>query len=246
MSYLDAAQLTQIAGGSSAFLNQRPFPWLGMRGVIRDDGFRQLCAELPRHELFAPEFGKARGYGQKSHDRFALQYNKRLDAKLAPSWRQFVAELHAEPYRAFLRRMYGIGANERYELSMHWHHAAHGGSVSPHTDARRKIGSHIFYFNTEDDWDPAWGGQTVVLDDGGKLSAHDSPAFGSLPQVATAEILGNRSFIFKRTEHSWHAVNPIDCPRGHLRKVFIVVINRVNLQVLWRRLRGKDPDGYAL
>ena len=67
-----------------------------------------------------------------------------------------------------------------------------------------------------------------------------------LREVAASEILGNQSFMFKRTEHSWHAVRPITCPPGRLRKVFIVVVNRVNFQVLWRRVRGKDPDGYPL
>ena len=246
MSYLDPQQLARISARPRDFLDRRPFPWLCMQRVLHDDGFRRLCAELPGHGLFAPEFGRARGYGQQSHDRYALQYRPQLDAELAPSWRQFIAELQGDDYQAFLRRMYGLGPGERVVMSMHWHHAASGGSVSPHTDARRKVGSHIFYFNTEADWDPAWGGQTVVLDDGGRLSAHDSPAFGALPQVAESEILGNRSFIFKRTEHSWHAVNPIRCPPDRLRKVFIVVLNRVNVQVLWRRLRGKDPDAYRL
>jgi hypothetical protein len=246
MSYLDLQRLEQIATQSDDFLNRKPFPWLGMNRVLHDDAFRRLCAGLPQRELFAPEFGRARGYGQQSHDRFALQYRPQLDAKLSPAWREFIAELHGDAYQSFLRRMYGLGPGERVVMSMHWHHAASGGSVSPHTDARRKVGSHIFYFNTADDWDTAWGGQTLVLDDGGKLSAHDAPAFGSLPQVAASEILDNRSFIFKRTEHSWHAVNPIECPPDRLRKVFIVVLNHVNLQVMWRRLRGKDPDGYRL
>ena len=246
MGYLDSQRLTRIAAQSASFLGQKPYPWAGFQGVLREEAFRRLCSELPPHELFQPEFGKARGYGQQSHDRYALQYHPRLDGALSIAWRDFIAELHGQPYQDFLRRMYGLGARERFVMSMHWHHAAAGGSVSPHTDARRKVGSHIFYFNTDDDWDPAWGGQTVVLDDGGKLSAHDSPKFGALPQVAASEILGNRSFMFKRTEHSWHAVNPIACPPERLRKVFIVVINRVNLQVLWRRLRGKDPDGYPI
>lgn len=246
MDYLDTQRLEQIAAHSCEFLERKPFPWQGMQGVLHEEAFRRLCAELPRHELFAPEFGRTRSYGQQSHDRHVLQYRPQLDPELAPSWRQFIAELHGDAYQGFLRRMYGLAPDERVVMSMHWHHAPNRASVSPHTDARRKVGSHIFYLNTEDDWDPAWGGQTLVLDDGGKLSAHASPAFGSLPQVAASEILGNRSFIFKRTEHSWHAVNPITCPADRLRKVFIVVMNRVNFQVLWRRLRGKDADGYPL
>jgi hypothetical protein len=31
-----------------------------------------------------------------------------------------------------------------------------------------------------------------------------------------------------------------------LRKLFIVTINVPTIQVLWRRVRGKDPDGYPL
>jgi hypothetical protein len=31
-----------------------------------------------------------------------------------------------------------------------------------------------------------------------------------------------------------------------MRKVFIVVANRLTPQVIWRRIRGKDADGYRL
>jgi len=166
MSFLDTERLVQIAGDSAAFLGRKPFPYASLQGVIRDEGFRRLCAELPSLELFQAQFGVARSYGQKSHDRYALQYQPGLDSELSPSWREFIQELHAQPYRDFLCRTYGLGARERFVLSMHWHFAPNGASVSPHTDARHKIGSHIFYLNTPEDWDASWGGQTLVLDDG--------------------------------------------------------------------------------
>lgn len=246
LTYLDPGRLTEIASDAASFLGRKPFPWAGLSQVLAPERFRQLAHELPGEDLFAKQFGVTRGYGQKSHDRYALQYHRRLDAKLSPAWREFIGELQGPAYAAFVRKTFGLGETEPFVLSMHWHHAPAGASVSPHTDARRKVGSHIFYFNTEDDWDPAWGGQTVVLDDEGRLKAHAAPAVESMREVARSEILGNKSFIFKRTEHSWHAVRPIECPPDRLRKVFIVVINRVNLQVLWRRLRGKDPDGCPL
>ena len=222
------------------------YPHASLKDVINPDSFERLCAELPGLELFNQEFGRRRAHGQKSHDRYALQYHPRLDPLLSPTWREFIGELHGPAYHDFWRRTYGLKRSERFVLSMHWHHAPSGASVSPHTDARRKIGSHIFYFNTEQDWNPSWGGQTLVLDDGGMLPAHASPHVDALRRVAASDILGNRSFIFKRTDHSWHAVEPIACPPDRLRKVFIVVANRVNLQVLWRRVRGKYPDGYRL
>jgi hypothetical protein len=246
MSYLDLQRLSTTAEQSAEFLNRKPYPWAGYQGVLHADAFDRLTAEMPDPKLFQAEFGKARGYGQEAHNRYALQYRPKLDAELSQPWRDFIGELHAPPYEAFLRRVYGLRPQQKIALSMHWHHASRSGSVSPHTDASRKVGSHIFYFNTPDDWDPAWGGQTVVLDDEGRLRAHAAPGFDSLRQVAASEILGNQSFMFKRTEHSWHGVRPITCPPDRLRKVFIVVVNHVNLQVLWRRMRGKDPDGYPL
>jgi hypothetical protein len=85
-----------------------------------------------------------------------------------------------------------------------------------------------------------------VLEDRRRLRIGAHPGVDELSQIAGSEILGNQSFIFQRTEHSWHGVRPLTCPEGRFRKVFIVVVNRVNLQVRWRHLRGKDADGYPL
>jgi hypothetical protein len=245
MGFLDFEKLGDIAAHSADFLNRRPFPWSSLDGLIREDGFKQLRSDLPPLELCEAQFGLERAFGQKGHDRYALQYSPKLDSQIAPSWRGFVGELHSEAYGDFVRKTFGLAPHERFVLSMHWHYAPRDASVSPHTDARRKIGSHIFYFNAED-WDPAWGGQTLVLDDGGIGKAHTAPSFESLREAAASDILGNKSFIFKRTEHSWHGVRPLACPAERYRTVFIVVINRLSLQVLWRRVRGKDPDGYAV
>ncbi len=58
--------------------------------------------------------------------------------------------------------------------------------------------------------------------------------------------IGNGSLLFQRTPHSWHGMKPLTCPPGKLRKIFSVTLNIVTSQVLWRRIRGKDPDGYRL
>lgn len=246
-THLDTARLAELAARSEEFLNRRPFPWLSAQGVIREESFRRLYAELPTVGEFQSQLGNRRAHGQQGHDRYALQYRPALDPALSLAWREFIGELRGAQYGKFIRALYGLGAQERVVLSMHWHYAPTGASVSPHVDARRKLGSHIFYFHSEQDWDPRWGGQTLVLEDENRrFPAHSAPRFEELREVAASEMLGNRSFLFRRTEHSWHGVRPIACPDGRLRKVFIVVINRVNFQVLWRRVRGKDPDGYPL
>ncbi len=85
-----------------------------------------------------------------------------------------------------------------------------------------------------------------MLDDGGKWPRHSAPDYADLREAGASQVLVNRSFLFAQTDHSWHAVKAVQCPAGHMRKVFIVVANRLTPQVIWRRIRGKDADGYRL
>lgn len=229
MRYLDESALRTL--DPQAFRARRPYPWRAFAGPLSDDAFRRLHAELPPVSMFKPVFGKTRRYGQQSHDRYVLEYEPGL--ALPPSWQEFVAELQGPDYRKWLAQAVGSNA---FELRFHWHYTPAGASVSPHCDAKDKLGSHIFYFNTEADWDPSWGGDTVVLDDGGRFSYDSAPAFEDFDSADVADSLGNRSLLFVRSGNSWHGVREIRCPEGALRKVFIVVIERAKLAARLRRL----------
>ncbi len=246
MRFLDRSTMNSLLEGATSFQQKQPYPWVSIQDFLYRDRFDALCRDLPDPSLFEAQMGYQRAHGQRSHDRLALQYRPALEPQLAPSWREFLHELQGEDYRNFWRHMLGLGSKTPIIFTMHWHYAPRGASVSPHTDARRKIGSHIFYFNTPADWDEAWGGQTLVLDDDGKWPRHSAPDYADLREAGASQVLGNRSFLFAQTDHSWHAVKELTCPPGHFRKVFIVVANRLTAQVLWRRVRGKDADGYRL
>ncbi len=246
MYCIDQQVLQDCVDARLDFQATKPFPWRNIQGFLRPEIFHQLAAELPDPSLFENHIGKSRAYGQKSHDRLALQVRPGLLPKLSPRWQQFIKELYSPAYRNFWRQMLGLGPHSPVILTMHWHYAPAGASVSPHTDARRKIGSHIFYFNTPEEWDESWGGQTLVLDAQGRWPRHSAPNFEDLQEVGASQILGNRSFLFAQTSESWHGVRELTCPPGVYRKVFIVVANRLCGQVIWRRLRGKDADGYRL
>ncbi len=229
MRYLDDDRLAAL--DDAAFRDARPYPWVNPAGLLREDAFRQLRETLPPVEIFEASFGKARKHGQRSHDRYALSY--REDLPIAEAWHDFVAELNGPDYRAFLRRMMGSDA---FEPMFHWHYTPSGCEVSPHCDSWWKLGSHIFYFNTEDDWDPSWGGETVILDDQGRFSFRSAPEFADFDAAMGSQSLGNRSLLFVRNGRSWHGVRPIACPKGALRKVFIVVIKRRGVVERLRRL----------
>jgi hypothetical protein len=235
--YLDIERLSAI--DSVAFRSREPYPWSNPYGLLTEEGYRRLLETLPDVTLFTSRFGGQRKYGQQSHDRFTLEYHDEL--VVAEPWKEFVAELQGKDYRDFISRLLG---SRSFELFFHWHYTPHGCSVSPHCDAKRKLGSHIFYFNTIQDWNPEWGGETLILDDGGRLPYKSAPRFEDFESITAAETLGNRSLLFARKEHSWHGVREIQCPEGCLRKVFIVVINRwTSFDRLWRVL-GKSSKGY--
>ena len=125
-------------------------------------------------------------------------------------------------------------------LVLHWHYTPNGCSVSPHCDARRKLGSHIFYFNTEKDWRADWGGETLILDDGGRFVADSAPKFEDFDRIIPAKAMGNSSLLFMRREQSWHGVKAIRCPPQAMRKVFIVVIEDWHLKARLRSVfRGR-------
>lgn len=234
---LDHRRLAEL--DAVAFRATRPYPWLNPEGVLREDAHRLLMETLPDVSLFERHFGETRAHGQRPHDRYALEYTP--DLELAEPWRQFLAELQGREYVSFLRRMMGT---RWLRLRFHWHYAPNGCSVSPHCDSRKKLGSHIFYLNTEKDWDPAWGGETLVLEDAGRFSRRSAPEIEDFDRVIESEALGNRSLLFRRGDSSWHAVREICCPEDRMRKVFIVVIDHHTPVHRVRELFRGRPTGY--
>ena len=233
MRYLDIEKLRSL--GCEQFLATRPFPYFNTRGVITEAGFQDLLANMPGPEMFEEKFGGERRAGQAPHDRYSLEYEPNMP--VPKPWQEFIAELCSDAYRKEIERLLGA---RKAEFRFHWHYTPSGADVSPHCDARREHGSHLFYFNSEDDWNPAWGGATLVLDDGGRLDYNSAPALEDFDNIVECDSIGNFSALMKRTDHAWHAVRPIECPDDRLRRVFIVVVNPDNL--FWKtrdKLIGK-------
>lgn len=242
MEYLNVGCLSQIAADS--FQKQRPYPWANIQNSLTADGFERLRCTLPEVELFDKKVAVKRAHGQGYHDRYLLHYRPGLP--LSQPWQEFLAEIQGPTYDSFIRRVLGRPAGAPIILTMEWYYGWKGCGVSPHCDARRKLATHIFYFNTEADWQTGWGGNILIMDDENRFKAHSAPEFDELKVGASIDPRGNGSLLFMRTDHSWHGVRPLESPDGPLRKLFIVTINAPTLQVWWRRLRGKDADGYRI
>ena len=227
--FLDFEKLEAI--DPVGFRASKPYPWINPAGLLTDEGYECLLNNMPDVALFEKKFGYERIAGQKPHDRYSLEYTS--STPVPAPWKEFIDELCSDRYRSAIARLYDA---KKINFRFHWHYTPNGCSVSPHTDSVREHGSQLFYFNSEEEWNPVWGGHTLVLDDGGQLEFASAPAIDDFRGAIAAECLGNHSLIFQRTAHSWHAVREIQCPEGYMRRVFIVVANPENA---YRRLRDR-------
>ncbi|MFP6781114.1 MAG: 2OG-Fe(II) oxygenase [Gammaproteobacteria bacterium] len=219
MRYIDFNQLEKI--DAESYRVRKPFPWINPTGLLTEQGYLTLLGAMPDVSQFNSSFGLERKNDQTPHDRFILEYDEHL--AIADVWHEFIAELRSARYKNNLCRLLD---EPSVALNFHWHYTPDGCFVSPHADSPRKAGSHIFYFNTDEDWKSSWGGHTILLDDGGQMPSRSSPTFDDFSGEVATQTLGNRSLLFTRTDHAWHGVRPISCPENRFRKVFIVVINR--------------------
>lgn len=238
MSYIDWDKLEAIS--VEEFEAVKPYPYWNSEGLLTDAGFQKLLANMPDLSIFDTRFGEERLAGQEPHDRYSLEYTP--ETQVPRPWKEFIDELCSDRYRNNIERLLRA---PKIEFRFHWHYTPSGCSVSPHTDSSREHGSHLFYFNSEDDWDPDWGGETLALDDGGKLSYKSAPDLSEFEDEIAFQSIGNYSAIMKRTDHAWHAVRPIHCPEDRLRRIFIVVCNPDTL--FWKirdRVIGKKKQGF--
>jgi len=216
---------------ADGFKSRAPFPWHNFGGFLTAEGFRALHGEFPPLELFEYHSNIRRAHGQRPHNRYYLAYESSIYHKQADSgvirrdqlpaaWQRFMDELESsEEYQNFIRRALGVST---FITRYAWHVGSQGSEVSPHVDAAEKIGTHILYFNTSDEWNPEWGGATLVL--GGKQTAAMNPDFAAFATRDEARIVDNHSFLFKNTPDAWHGVSALTCPPDSYRRLFNIIV----------------------
>ncbi|WP_414552545.1 hypothetical protein [Anabaena sp. CCY 0017] len=209
------------------------FKWYNFKTFLTQEGFQRLLLDFPSIKWFEKHEGIERRYGQKPHDRYYLAYEESIHhpqenspnrgivkhTNLPKSWQMFLEELETSTdYKEFIK--YIIKApffSTRYD----WHIGVNNSEVSPHLDAPAKIATHIFYFNTSEDWNLSWGGETLMLE--GKLNDNMNPDFSDFIKTRPVNILNNHSLLIKNTPDAWHGVKPLICPNDKYRKLFNVI-----------------------
>ncbi|CCB85052.1 MULTISPECIES: hypothetical protein [Parachlamydia] len=214
-----------------SFLKRWPFPWHNFHEFLTEESFKQLHDEFPPLELFEYHENLARGKNQRPHNRYYLAYEKSKYSEdkekvgaihaefLSPTWQKFLHEIETNaPYQNLMKQILG---EQRYQIRYAWHMGISTNEVSPHCDNASKVATHIFYFNTSEDWDLAWGGALLVLGD--KLTPNQNPDFQDFMTSTPINFLDNYSFLFKNTPNAWHGVKALKSPPGKYRRLFNVI-----------------------
>lgn len=214
---------------AAAFEANVPSPWASFDGLLTEDMFAELNATYPALDLFEKHTGMARFHSQRPHDRWylALEHsiydNKKPGAagcvaleQLHPSWQHFIATLRES--EAYNEMIADTLCTRQFHLRFAWHVAGHGCDVSPHLDDPLKAGTHIFYFNTSENWKEEWGGQTLFL--GNPRTERMNPEIEDFAEQFAAPIVDNKSMLFRNTRAAWHGVADIKCEEGRQRRLF--------------------------
>ena len=220
------------------FMHTLPFPWHEFERLLTSEGFATLREEFPETEKFEAHQGIRRAHDQRPHDRLYLAYERSIyhrkrssgrgviqDSDLSLTWRQLMKELASPAYLEAVQKLFDV---DEMQVRYAWHIGGETSEVSPHVDGPAKLGTHIFYFNSPDEWDESWGGETLLL--GEKGNDRQNPEFADFADIQPISCIDNRSLLFQNKETSWHGVRSLTCPPGAQRRLFNVVFERTSLR----------------
>ncbi len=221
----------------SVFESKIPYPWHDFDQFLTRAGFKQLYRSFPDVSLFEKQVGFYRG-NQKPHDRYLLSYEDSVyhesgyegkgviqHDQLPSAWQRLIEELERpNGYKSFVRSILKTNFKFRYE----WHLGFSGSQISPHVDIDWKLGSHLFYFNTQKDWSPRWGGRTLILGNHPTRRRKRSLDFSDFKLKIPVDNQEHHSLFMKNTPSAWHGVKPLRGPEGKFRRVFIVFFVPLN------------------
>ena len=194
-----------------------PYPHFFVEDVFPDDFYWKMLARLPEQEEYAPSEGGYRNrlFADPKDDDFKPFYDK--------VFTRSVIEVFSD---AFIQRFPDGKAN----LSSEWRlvRDSQGYSIGPHTDAKWKVVSLLFYLPVEHSNIDA--GTSIFIPEDRQFENDGGPHFSTLGfrKVWTAPYKPNSCFGFWKTPFSWHGVDEI--PRKMQRDVLLFNVYQADLQ----------------
>lgn len=182
-------------------------------GVFGPELYKQILENRPEPSELS-QIGEVRGAKMKKYpERFCFLVGdwfcrKRLPEHKRTFWREFTNGICRGDFAREALRAFGVGSGMSLGNEIYLVRDSAGYSLGPHTDTPKKVISVIFYL-ADDDSHPEFGTSVYVpkgpmTDPTGKH--HDRDGF---TLVKTAPYAPNSMFAFKRTDNSFHGVEPV-------------------------------------
>lgn len=178
-----------------SFTKNGPWPWFMSDTLLDASRLDALMQHFPEEKLvfFERKEGSDKTYLCKQYQMYN-QYAAAGDGFVPhPAWRELIEYVTSPGYRDSVARLMGCDLSRagievivnQYEQECY---------MSPHTDRRPKLVTHLIYLSGDRGSD--YGGEFVVHDRDGE-AAH------------MVEAIAGRSVVFKRSEESLHSVNTV-------------------------------------
>lgn len=183
----------------SARMRSDPYQLAVVEGLVRAPAARVLCDEFPTDGFHLDT--RAGPDAEKRYRSYNLGVVERgvplrpVWHALSAAWREFLDALLGQPYLDAVSKTTAVALRDceaevrlcRYEAGC-W--------IDPHTDRPDKRLTQVIYLNPR--WNPAWGGNLLVL-----RSREVSDVVTTVaPRLGT-------SVLIRPSVSSWHAVQPV-------------------------------------
>lgn len=182
----------------NAHVMHYPFPHFHVNEVFPWHFYDDLTQHLPKDDEYKALAGKY----QHRVGHPVIDLVKDFDTP------QFAAHVMAVFGRVFFDR-YPYKPYPKFRHEIRFIRDEEGYSIGPHTDARNKVVSLLFYLPME--YGQSHLGTSIYVPNDGRQTCPGGPhyAFEGFTEVARMPYVPNSCFGFWKTDNSWHGVEPI-------------------------------------
>lgn len=219
MNYINENRMNDIVLNKSQFTDNTLFQWLTLENFLTDSGYRNLI----ENPVSLDEYYESQIQNETDLNiyEYFLDYQQK-NPQIPNQWLEFISELDSAQYKQFIYDMFDI---DYFIASYQWQVWTKSSYLGPSIGHTKRIGAHQFNLNTTTDWDSADGGEIMVLTD--RDTIRDVPYFEDFnTSISTGVLNDNKSFLYKRSEHSWYGIPQLTCANEtRLRYFSIIMLN---------------------
>ena len=193
----------------SAPINPVPFQHLYVDGIFPVDFYGRMVDSLPTQSQMLP-IGEVRGKAMKKYPQryvFLFTWLKNLEPVRREFWRGFISDLTSKETMAGILGKFGI-AEKPVWPDVHLIHDIEGYALGPHTDAKAKAASLLFYLPKEAGSEHL--GTSLYTPKEEMPPSTEHFPFEKFSRVATMPYAPNAMFAFARSDSSFHGVEPVE------------------------------------